>query len=40
MKKKYADGNCEECQMQNSCPAPRLNWCPEVNHGIVWEMNI
>jgi len=38
--KKFANGNCEECELQNMCPASRLRWCPEVTHGIVWEMNI
>lgn len=40
MKKLFADGNCEECTMQNCCPAPRLNWCPDIHHSTRWEMNV
>lgn len=38
--KPFANGNCEKCILQNMCPAPKLNYCPEITHGIVWEMSI
>jgi len=38
--KPFANGNCDKCELKDKCPAPTLNWCPEITHGITWEMNI
>ena len=38
--KSFANGNCEECSLQNMCPAPLLNWCPDVYHNTRWEMHL
>ena len=38
--KLFADSNCKECSMQDMCPAPKLNWCPEIHNESRWEMHI
>ena len=41
--KKFANGNCEECEMQNKCPAVRLGgFCPEIHiiRQSQWEMGL
>jgi hypothetical protein len=40
--KRFANGNCDECSLQNLCPAPIINKCPEI-HVIKesqWEMGL
>ena len=41
--KPFANGNCEECEMQNQCPSAILGiQCPEIHilHQSQWEMGL
>lgn len=40
--KPFANGNCEECILQNICPCPITNKCSEIHiiKESQWEMGL